>query len=421
MAAETSERPRTPGELDPAALTLLERHGQQLMLTARRYAATPEDAEDAFQRSFEILLSRGSGVREADLLPWLKTVVKHEALALRRQRERQAPLVYDGRAVEPVGGDLAADELAEAREEIAQSTEALAQLKPHEVRALVLRAKGYSYREICELTDWSYTKVNRALVEGRRAFRRRLTAIELGYECRRLEPSLSRLADGEASAEEVASLRPHLKCCLDCRARLKQFRATPNEVAALAPAGAAIAAADGGGTLRGVVEGVLGALQQKTAALGERAHAAAELVSGKKVAAVAASAAALAGGGTAIEEIALHPDPPHVPVVQADQRPAPSAPSDRDRVETIEQPAATPTEPAVTSSPASEPEPAPAVRPDPANEFDPAAAAQASQPTSPQSSPAPTSPAGSPTSPAPSVGTAAPAASSPSGTSEFAP
>jgi DNA-directed RNA polymerase specialized sigma24 family protein len=46
------------GAIDEAALALLERHGAQILATARRYAATPEDAEDAYQRAFEILLTK---------------------------------------------------------------------------------------------------------------------------------------------------------------------------------------------------------------------------------------------------------------------------------------------------------------------------------------------------------------------------
>ena len=34
-------------------------------------------------------------------MPWLKTVVKHEALAVRRQRERAAPVTDDGELSEP--------------------------------------------------------------------------------------------------------------------------------------------------------------------------------------------------------------------------------------------------------------------------------------------------------------------------------
>ena len=55
---------------------------------------------------------------------------------------------------------------------------ALAALKPQERRAIRLKAEGYSYREITELTGWTYTKVNRCLTEGRRALRQLLAEAE---------------------------------------------------------------------------------------------------------------------------------------------------------------------------------------------------------------------------------------------------
>src|SRR5215210_8467578 len=84
------------GAIDAAAIELLARHGAQILATARRYAATPEDAEDAYQRGIEILLTKAPSTREDDLIPWLKTVVKHEAFALRRQRDRHSPVTDDG-------------------------------------------------------------------------------------------------------------------------------------------------------------------------------------------------------------------------------------------------------------------------------------------------------------------------------------
>ncbi len=95
-------RPRRPerGELDEAALALVARHGAQILATARRYAATAEDAEDAYQRGLEILLTKAPTSHEEDLIPWLKTVVKHEAFSLRRQRERHSPVTDDGRLAE---------------------------------------------------------------------------------------------------------------------------------------------------------------------------------------------------------------------------------------------------------------------------------------------------------------------------------
>src|SRR4051794_25465543 len=82
------------------------------------------------------------------------------------------------------------------------------------------------------------TKVNRCLTEGRRAFLQRVRGIEAGEECERLAPCLSAFADGEADAEDMAALRPHLATCLICRSQLREFRAVPARVAALAPPGA---------------------------------------------------------------------------------------------------------------------------------------------------------------------------------------
>jgi DNA-directed RNA polymerase specialized sigma24 family protein len=63
------------GAIDEAALGMAIRHGAQILATARRYAATPEDAEDAYQRGLEILLTKAPTTPEEELVPWLKTVV----------------------------------------------------------------------------------------------------------------------------------------------------------------------------------------------------------------------------------------------------------------------------------------------------------------------------------------------------------
>jgi RNA polymerase sigma factor (sigma-70 family) len=396
-------------ELDRAALELLARHGAQIMATARRYAATAEDAEDAYQRGLEILLTKAPTTREAELVPWLKTVVKHEAFALRRQRDRLTPVTGDGEPSERGTAPAATHDQAERYERLSQGAEALRRLKPQEIRCLVLKAQGLSYREICEVTGWTYTKVNRCLTEGRQALSIQMAGIEGGIECARLAPLLSALADGEATAEQLAVLRPHMRTCLACRARLREFRAAPARVAALVPAGlvgapgealdragealdpaaeAALELPSHGklealaGALQQKVEAVLGATQHKTAVLADRAHTAAELVSAQKVAAVAASAAALAGGGTAVDQLANHRGPPRpvaaqqTPAPQTEQTatteasPAPLPPSP-EQAAPPEQPAPAP--PAVQAAPPPPP-------PDPANEFTPtdASAADAS-------------------------------------------
>jgi RNA polymerase sigma factor (sigma-70 family) len=284
-AGRRQEEARPAAELSAAALELIERHAGQIMATARRYAATAEDAEDAYQRGLEIMLTKAPSTAEDQLVPWLTTVVKHEAFALRRQRDRHTPVADDGDPPDVAGGAPAPDQ-AERLERLQVGAEALKRLKPQETRALLLRAEGHSYDEIARICGWTYTKVNRCLTEGRRAFLARVEGIEAGDECSRLAPQLSALADGEATAEDMKALRPHLRTCLACRAQLREFRAAPARVAALMPPAVVVAGASGfGGSLRTGFESLIG-------------HGA-ELVGGSKVAAVAASAAIVAGGGAA--------------------------------------------------------------------------------------------------------------------------
>ena len=87
-------------------------------------------------------------------------MVKHEAWALRRQRDRHSPVTDDGELRDRPAPTAATHEQAERLERLRLGAEALGQLKPHEVRALRLKAEGFSYREICAMTGWSYTKVN---------------------------------------------------------------------------------------------------------------------------------------------------------------------------------------------------------------------------------------------------------------------
>jgi RNA polymerase sigma factor (sigma-70 family) len=291
----TAARP-SRAQIEPAALAVLSRHSAALLATARRYSATPEDAEDAYQRGVEILLTKAPTTTEEELLPWLKTVVKHEAFAVAKA---------SGRAV-PTGEPLArepderawTDDRAERYERLRVAAEAMAGLKPQEIRCLLLKAEGLSYHEICVATNWSYTKVNRCLTEGRRAFLARVAGIEAGAECKRLAPLISKLADGEASPDEIRAVRPHLKSCLACKATLREYRAAPARLAGLVPP--VVALAGGGASGPSLVARLL----DRLSGMGDMA--------GAKVAAVAASAVVLAGGGAAAGIDVLHHDSPAV-------------------------------------------------------------------------------------------------------------
>jgi hypothetical protein len=99
-----------------------------------------------------------------------------------------------------------------------------------------LRAEGYSYAEIGELTGFSQTKINRVLAEGRDRFRSLVSSSEDGSRCRELGPLLSAFCDGEASPRDSATVREHLRACGHCRSTMRAYRAAPRIAIALAPA-----------------------------------------------------------------------------------------------------------------------------------------------------------------------------------------
>jgi RNA polymerase sigma factor (sigma-70 family) len=270
------------------AVETFARNEAVLRRTAQRYSICADDADEALQRGLEILLNKAPSEDPRDLIRWTQTVVKHEALAVRAERERT---LAGPAAATPVPGRedwvamLPAEaagpaERAERHEKIERSREALATLKPQEVRALGLLAEGYSYREIAAITGYSSTKVNRAIAEGRERFRHFLLRRDGGARCTELEPLLSAFADDEAEAADVATLRQHLRTCPHCRSTLRAYRAAPGAAAALLPivppargtvvgrlhdAYAAVATRVGGGT--GASDSTLGGI---TAAGGAR-------------------------------------------------------------------------------------------------------------------------------------------------------
>lgn len=226
-----------------AAMETYVRNEAALRRTARRYSLCTDDAEDALQRGLEILLRKAPTDDPRQLIKWTQTVVKHEALAIRREREntlagpaalRAEHDAEDWVALLPASAD-GPPERAERREAIARSREALRALKPQELRALTLLAEGYSYVEIGEVTGYSQTKVNRCLAEGRERFRKLIARSEGGERCREMQPSISAFCDGEAKAEALDELREHLRACPHCRATLRAYRAAPAAASALAP------------------------------------------------------------------------------------------------------------------------------------------------------------------------------------------
>ena len=288
-------------DLFAAAVELVTNGSASFKRTARRFSLCAHDAEDAYQRSLEILLTKAPTARRDELRPWLHTVIKHEALALRRQRERSVSTedACDGAGSVPAL-DRGPDEAATGRERVQRTAEALGTLKPSEMQCLVLKALGYSYDEISSRTGYSWTKVNRSLTEGRRRFFERFGEIASGDACSRYLPLLSAACDGHASDRDERMLRAHLTACSGCRAALREFRSAPAHLAELLPPAVVLPLLDRAGLWSRISDWFAVTAGERAAAIGIKVHQGTEMVSAQKAAAVVASTAAIAGGGAAV-------------------------------------------------------------------------------------------------------------------------
>jgi RNA polymerase sigma factor (sigma-70 family) len=400
-----------------AAVELIRRHEATLRRTARRYSICGDDAEDAYQRALEILLTKAPTADLTELIRWMQTVTKHEALAVRRNRERMLGVPAPRREGEEeqdwvqllpskVDGPAAQ---AERRERIARSREALRTLKPHELRALTLLAEGYSYAEIGAITGWSYTKINRCLAEGRQRFRAILSRSEEGRRCEDLGPALSAFCDGEADPAEESLLRDHLRACAHCRSKMRTYRAAPEAAAALAPlipsAPSLLERAhellsELGARIPGRAGAAETAMSQIAAGGGSRGAGMAALAK------VLAACVGTAGGAAAC--VATGVVPADIAPLGKQEKPPVMTRSVADLGNRSQRPPAPqPTEPAVAS--------APTAAPAPAQDSERPAAETTSQPTAepaPAPPPEPATTEFSPEAAAPSTGSAAPATTS---------
>ena len=310
--AAAGERPALRGraEADQLVLEVLREHADSLLRVARRHSLCQDDAHDAYQRAAEIFLRHAQRLDAAEAYKWIHTVTKHEAMRVRQSRLRlvgSEDVDFDAREAP----DLPAPEERVLRfERLTRSAEALQRLKPQELRALWLKAQGHSYAEIAELQGWTYTKVNRCITEGRRSFLERYEGIESGAECRRWEPVISAMVDGEATAAQVTQIRPHLRNCPACRATLRSMRESGPGLAALLPLPAVAVAVPHAAHHAEATGSLFVRAYEYVGGHVLRVQDAIEATAGGKVAAVAASAAAIAGGGVAVQHAVTAPAKP---------------------------------------------------------------------------------------------------------------
>ncbi len=295
-------------QLDAMVVEMVRGHADSLLRLARQHSICADDAHDAYQRGFEIFLRHAPRLEPERAPAWMRTVVKHEAMAVRRARQRDlGPAELEADAIEARNAPSPEDR-AVGSDEVQRSAEALQRCKPQEVRALWLRAQGNSYDEIQEITGWSYSKVKRCIYEGNQSFLARYAGIESGAECERWRPLLSALVDGEASTDELLELRPHLRRCSPCRAVVRELHRAQTPLAVIFPIAGVTLATDhaepAGQVFMRVYESVTSWMTERAASSILRAQMLIDGAAGSaaKATAVAATAATVAGGGAVAME-----------------------------------------------------------------------------------------------------------------------
>lgn len=130
------------GEAEELILRTVAAHADSLLRTARRFSLCPDDAQDAYQRTLEIFMAHAHRLDIESAAGWLHVVVKREAQAIRRSRQRCVASdevdfdKFEARAP-------TADERLASVDLVGRAAEALQRLKPQEVRALWLKAQGF--------------------------------------------------------------------------------------------------------------------------------------------------------------------------------------------------------------------------------------------------------------------------------------
>lgn len=213
--------------------------GVDLLAVARRFSANAADAEDVYQSTLVTILTRAPTSDRGQLMAWAKTVARNIAISELRRASGRSETEFDEELV--TADSEIPDDTLTTLETSAILGSAIRGIRADHARCLLLRADELTYPEICELTGFSYAKVNRCLSEGRQALADRFTRIESGSDCDRLAGALSAYADGAADGERAREVELHLRSCVRCKSTLREYRAVPRRVAAAFPVGEVVA------------------------------------------------------------------------------------------------------------------------------------------------------------------------------------
>ena len=171
-AQSDDKRSNVNRSFDDQFVELFDAHFHRLFRYLDRLSGDPDVAADVAQDAFVRLYKRGSVPDTAGA--WLVSVAMNLFRNVQSTKRRRFRLLTPGRA-ERVHSDAAPspDQRVE-RDEIQQRVRlSIDQLPEREQRMLLLRAEGFSYREIAIALDISEASVGTLLARAQRQFRQR--------------------------------------------------------------------------------------------------------------------------------------------------------------------------------------------------------------------------------------------------------
>ncbi len=177
--------------------SLVARHGGMVRVVCRNVLGSAEEADDAFQATFLVLVRQAASIRKKDSLgPWLHGVARRVSLRARRDAARRHARERTGFRV--VGSPLPDESLAEAlHEEIARL--------PEKYRSPIVLCdlEGHSHAEAARSLDWPIGTVSGRLSRARALLRSR-------FARRGLALSVAALATALRGSEARAAVGPLL-------------------------------------------------------------------------------------------------------------------------------------------------------------------------------------------------------------------
>jgi RNA polymerase sigma factor (sigma-70 family) len=135
-----------------------------------RLSGEPDLAADLAQESFVRLYRRGAMPDNPPL--WLVTVALNQFRNERSTRSRRGRLLTAARAEATLAEPPPApDQMSDSGGADERASAALRRMPPRDRELLLLKAEGYSYREIATALELNETSVGTLLARAKRAFR----------------------------------------------------------------------------------------------------------------------------------------------------------------------------------------------------------------------------------------------------------